>query len=164
MLAHLKRVKSHILIEMFHSLSLEYCCKGTIGGRMKRYNFPLLVQCPSPHWSENNGRSSQMHHENNGMMWGVQFCRVCIGLHIEHRAVYCFVHCAPCRTHCWMNVNSWPLNTIILQPNPMVDILHIYRLHRKTPSARRHCRPESFCASGKFLRVYTNWAQNQLKT
>ena len=25
----------------------------------------------------------------------------------------------------------------------------------KTSSARRHCRPESFCASGKFLRVFT---------
>ena len=26
---------------------------------------------------------------------------------------------------------------------------------RKTPSACRHCRPESFCASGKFLRIST---------
>ena len=26
---------------------------------------------------------------------------------------------------------------------------------RKSPLARRHCQPESFCASGKFLRVYT---------
>ena len=25
----------------------------------------------------------------------------------------------------------------------------------KTSSARRHCQPESFCASGKFLRVFT---------
>ena len=28
---------------------------------------------------------------------------------------------------------------------------------RKTPSAPRHCRPESFCASGKFLRVSTKF-------
>ena len=28
---------------------------------------------------------------------------------------------------------------------------------RKTPSACRHCRPESFCASGKFLRVCTKF-------
>ena len=34
----------------------------------------------------------------------------------------------------------------------------------KTPRARKHCSPESFCASGKFLRVYTKWAQNQVKT
>ena len=35
---------------------------------------------------------------------------------------------------------------------------------RKTPSARRHCRPESFCASGKFLRVSTKLVRNQVKT
>ena len=31
----------------------------------------------------------------------------------------------------------------------------LYARVPKTSSARRHCRPESFCASGKFLRVFT---------
>ena len=34
----------------------------------------------------------------------------------------------------------------------------------KTLSARRHCRPESFCASGKFLRASTKLVRNQVKT
>ena len=32
---------------------------------------------------------------------------------------------------------------------------NVYTRGRKTQDARMHCIPESFCASGKFLRVYT---------
>ena len=41
------------------------------------------------------------------------------------QSLYCFAYCAQCRAHCWMNVNSWPLNAIIPQPNPLGDILYI---------------------------------------
>ena len=44
----------------------------------------------------------------------------------------------------------------------MCKLLHRSRV-RKSPLACWHCQPESFCASGKFLRVFTKWAQNQVK-
>ena len=39
--------------------------------------------------------------------------------------------------------------------NPRVFFLDGHRRGRKTQYASMHCIPESFCTSGKFLRVYT---------
>ena len=44
--------------------------------------------------------------------------------------------------------HRFPISSFLTPPPPRVP---------KAPSARRHCRPESFCASGKFLRVCTKF-------
>ena len=40
----------------------------------------------------------------------------------------------------------------------------LYTRVRKTSLAHWHCQPESFCAYGRFLRMSTKLAQNQVKT
>ena len=58
------------------------------------------------------------------------------------------------KTNIFLKINVFCKISINAETHEMNPTIIIIR-GRKTQDARMHCIPESFCASGKFLRVYT---------
>ena len=58
---------------------------------------------------------------------------------------------------CTLRISRVGAETVaaFLQRNTIFETFDHHSRVPKTLSARRHCRPESFCESGKFLRVFT---------